>query len=116
MEICMLQKTWSRVGPIMIAILVVACTQNPIIDLGEQPTLEQARADNAPTINLFGSDGTGIYVLIRNVYDLNRNGCFDPTESTIPNWGVRLTPVNAQGTSLEASEIQVTPETNAQRW
>jgi Galactose oxidase, central domain len=119
MEIRMLHKTLSRVGPIMMAILFTACTQQsfkPTTDLGEQPTLEQARADNSPAINLFGSDGTGVHMLIRNVYDLDRNGRVDPTESTIPNWGLRLTHVSAKGTPLEASELQVTPETNAQRW
>jgi hypothetical protein len=116
MEIFMLLNTLSRVGPIMIALLFAACTQNPIADLGEQPTLEQALADNAPAINLFGSGGAGVHVLIRNVYDPNRNGRFDPTEAAIPNWGIRLTRINAQGTPLEASELQVTPETNAERW
>jgi Galactose oxidase, central domain len=116
MEIRMLLNTLSRVGPIMIVLLIAACSQNPIADLGEQPTLEQALADNAPAINLFASGRAGVHLLIRNVYDLNRNGRFDPTEAAIPNWGVRLTHINAQGTPLEASELQVTPETNAQRW
>jgi Galactose oxidase, central domain len=109
-------KTLSRFSPIMIAILFAACTQNLVTDLGEQPTLEQALADNVPAINLFGSDGAGVHVLIRNVYDLNRNGRFDPTESAIPKWGLRLTHINAEGKPLEASELQVTPETNPLRW
>jgi hypothetical protein len=96
MEICMLLNTLSRVGLIMIAILFAACNQASVMDLGEQPTLEQALADNAPAINLFGSGGAGVHLLIRNVYDLNRNGRFDPTEAAIPNWGVRLTHINAQ--------------------
>jgi Galactose oxidase, central domain len=111
-----LLNTLSRVGLIMIALLFAACTQTPIADLGEQPTLEQALADNAPAINLFGSGGVGVHLLIRNVYDSNRNGRFDPAEAAIPDWGVRLTRINAQGIPLEASELQVTPETNAQRW
>ena len=106
----------SRVGLVMIAFLFAACTPSSITDLGEQPTLEQAFADNVPAINLFGAGGAGVHLLIRNVYDLNRNGLFDPTESAIPSWGIRLTQINAEGTPLEASELQVTPETNAQRW
>jgi Galactose oxidase, central domain len=100
----------------MIAILLAACTQNLVADLGDQPTVEQALADNAPAINLFGSGGTGVHLLIRNVYDRNRNGRFDPSESAIPKWGIRLTHINAEGTPFEASELQVTPETNTQRW
>jgi hypothetical protein len=116
LEIDMLLNTRARVGLFLFAILLAACTQNPITDWGEQPSLEQALADNTPAINLFGSDGSGVHLLIRNIYDLNRNGRFDASEAAIPKWGVRLSRTDASGTPLEASELQVTPESNAQRW
>jgi hypothetical protein len=120
----MLHKTASRIGPFMIArmfvpgiiVVLAACAQNAVQPIVESPTLEQLRADNAPAVNLFGSDGSGIALLIRNVYDLNRNGRIDAEETAIPNWGIRLTRIDAQGAALEASELQRTPESNGKRW
>jgi hypothetical protein len=112
----MLRKTLSRIGPVVIAAILAACAQNAIQPITETPTLEQLRAANDPAVNLFGSDGSGILLLIRNVYDQNRNGRSDAEESSIPNWGFRLTRVDAQGAPLEASELQRTPEPNGKRW
>ena len=124
-EICMLHKAASRVGPFMIGPFVMtavatailaACTQSATQPIAETPTLEQVKADNAPALNLFGSNGSGIPLLIRNVYDQNRNGRVEAEETNIANWGFRLTRQDAQGAALEASELQRTPASNAKRW
>jgi Galactose oxidase, central domain len=98
-----------------IAVVLSACTQSPV-SREDQPTLEQVNIDNAPALNLFASTGSGVPLLIRNIYDQNRNAHFDPSEVAISGWGVRLTRINSDGTPLEASELQVTPEANTQRW
>jgi Galactose oxidase, central domain len=112
----MLRKKLSRVIPVLMVAFLAACTQNLGKTSTDGPSLEQAKADNVAMINLFGSDGSGVPLVIRNIYDLNRNGQFDDFEASIPGWGIRLTRVDAQGVALAASELQVTPESNGQRW
>jgi hypothetical protein len=111
-----MRKSLPLVFPLLCAV-TVACTQNTFnSELGEQPTLEQAVSDNSTAIKLFGSDGTGVPLLIRSVYDQNRNGHSDPGEVLLGQSGFRLTHLNTQGARLEASEIQVTPKANGRRW
>ena len=111
----MLRKFFLCLAPVAVAAFLVACTQNPTVR-EDQPTLEQVRADNGSALNLFASTGTGVPLLIRNIYDQNRNARFDASEVAISGWGVRLTRINSDGIPLEASELQVTPEANTQRW
>jgi hypothetical protein len=111
----MLRKFFLYLALVAIAVFLAACTQNPATR-EDQPTLEQVRADNLAATNLFGSDSSGVPLLIRNIYDQNRNGRFDPSEVALSGWGVRLTRINNDGIPLEASELQVTPEATTQRW
>lgn len=64
----MLRKFFLCLAPVAVAAFLVACTQNPTVR-EDQPTLEQVRADNGSALNLFASTGTGVPLLIRNIYD-----------------------------------------------
>jgi hypothetical protein len=102
-------------------ILSVACTKQDFGNLEsgvltESVALGDVTADNEASNDAFGSDGSGAHVLIRNFYDGNRNGHFDPDEALLPGWGFRITHVNAENKTLEASEVLITPTTNGKRW
>ena len=107
----MSRQTLAQICALLFVVLA-ACTQNTV---DEQPTLEEVKADNAPMINLFGTDSSSVAVLVRNIYDSNRNGQFDPGETALSGWGVRVNRIDDAGQTLDA-EVQVTPKANGKRW
>jgi uncharacterized delta-60 repeat protein len=100
------------------AATLAACSNPTVLnleDLGAQPTLEELNADNDTSVDLAGTSGGLGKLVIRKIYDSNQNGKYDSGEAGIPNWGVRITSLYADGTPSQVSDIQVTPQGNA-RW
>ena len=103
---------------LLTAATLTACSSPSVLnleDLGAQPTLEELNTDNEPGLELAGSTGGLGNLLVRKVYDTNQNGKFDEGEQGIPDWGVRIVSVNANGIPDDAADIQVTPQ-GSQRW
>jgi uncharacterized delta-60 repeat protein len=102
---------------LIVAGALAACSTAPITpeDLGVQPTLEELSSDNESGLELAGtSNGLGT-VLIRKIYDVNQNGKFDPGDQGVPDWGVRIVSVDANGNPDDAADVQVTPQ-GSERW
>jgi hypothetical protein len=101
------------------AALFAACSSPSTLiaaeELGAQPTLDELNTDNDTSVDLAGSSGGLGKLVIRKIYDSNQNGKYDSGEAGIPNWGVRITSLYADGTPSQVSDIQVTPE-GSQRW
>jgi hypothetical protein len=100
------------------ATTLAACSSPTVLnleDLGAQPTLEELNADNDSSLELSGSTGGLGNLLVRKVYDTNQNGRRDEEEPGIPDWGVRIVSVDANGNPDDAADIQVTPQ-GSQRW
>jgi hypothetical protein len=104
---------------IITAAALAACSSPSTLitpeDQGPQPTIDQVDADNDSSIDLAGTSGGLGKLVIRKIYDSNQNGKYDSGEAGIPNWGVRITSLYADGTPSQVSDIQVTPE-GPQRW
>jgi hypothetical protein len=97
---------------------LMACSSPTILnleDVGAQPTLEELNADNESGLELAGSTGGLGNLLVRKIYDTNQNGKRDEDEPGIPDWGVRIVSVDANGNPDDAADIQVTPQ-GSQRW
>jgi hypothetical protein len=101
------------------AATLAACSSTPQIsaleNLGAQPTLDELNADNDSSLELAGSTGGLGNLLVRKIYDVNQNGKRDEEEPGIPDWGVRIVSVDANGNPDDAADIQVTPQ-GSQRW
>jgi hypothetical protein len=104
---------------IITAATLAACSSpNTLItleDQGPQPTIDQIDADNDSSIDLAGTSGGLGKLVIRKIYDSNQNGKYDSGEAGVPNWGMRITSLYADGTPSQVSDIQVTPG-GPQRW
>jgi hypothetical protein len=97
---------------------LAACSSPTVLnleDLGAQPTLEELNADNDSSLELSGSTGGLGNLLVRKIYDTNQNGKYDDDEQGIPDWGVRIVSVDANGNPDDAADIQVTPQGSG-RW
>jgi hypothetical protein len=104
----------------LITAATLAACSSPITpvtpeDLGAQPTLDELNADNDSSLELSGSTGGLGNLLVRKIYDTNQNGKYDDGEQGIPDWGVRIVSVDANGNPDDAADIQVTPQ-GSQRW
>jgi hypothetical protein len=104
----------------MITAAMLAACSSPITpitseELGVQPTLEELNADNDSSLELAGSTGGLGNLLVRKIYDTNQNGKHDEEEPGIPDWGVRIVSVDANGNPDDAADIQVTPQGSG-RW
>jgi uncharacterized delta-60 repeat protein len=100
------------------AATLAACSSPTVLnleDLGAQPTLAEVGADNDSSLELSGTTGGLGSLLIRKIYDMNQNGRHDEEEPGIPDWGVRIVSVDANGNPDDAADIQVTPQ-GSQRW
>jgi hypothetical protein len=97
---------------------LAACSSPTVLnleDVGAQPTLEELNADNDAGLELAGKPAGLGNLLVRKIYDVNQNGKYDDDEPGIPNWGVRIVSVDANGNPDDAADIQVTPQ-GSQRW
>jgi uncharacterized delta-60 repeat protein len=104
----------------LIAAATLAACSSPIApiapeDLGVQPTLTELNADNDSSLELSGTTGGLGNLLIRKIYDTNQNGRHDDDEPGIPDWGVRIVSLDANGNPDDAADVQVTPW-GSQRW
>jgi hypothetical protein len=100
------------------AATLAACSSPTVLnleDVGAQPTLEELNVDNESGLELAGSTGGLGNLLVRKIYDTNQNGKRDEEEPGIPDWGVRIVSVDANGNPDDASDIQVTPQGSG-RW
>jgi uncharacterized delta-60 repeat protein len=103
---------------LMTAATLAACSSPTVLnleDVGAQPTLDELNADNDSSLELSGSTGGLGNLLVRKIYDTNQNGKYDDGEQGIPDWGVRIVSVDANGNPDDAADIQVTPQ-GSQRW
>jgi hypothetical protein len=104
---------------LLTAATLAACSSAPKIitleDEGKQPTLEELNADNDSSLELAGKPNGLGNLLIRKIYDTNQNGKRDEEEPGIPDWGVRIVSVDANGNPDDAADIQVTPQGSG-RW
>jgi hypothetical protein len=111
-------KSRLTITSLITAAILAACSSPTVLnleDVGAQPTLEELNADNESSLELAGSTGGLGNLLMRKIYDTNQNGKRDEEEPSIPDWGVRIVSVDANGNPDDAADIQVTPQ-GSQRW
>ena len=73
----------------------------------EQPALETVLADNEPVA--LNNTNHPAYLLVRTIYDSNRDAKIQITEPPIPGWGLRITPLNANNQASGPARIERTP-------
>ena len=111
-------KTQLILAAIVTAATLAACSSPTVLnpeELGAQPMLEELNADNDSSLELAGKPAGLGNLLVRKIYDVNQNGKRDEEEPGIPDWGVRIVSVDANGNPDDAADIQVTPQ-GSQRW